>query len=264
MAAEPRDASTVILLRDSDAGPEVFISRRVSGMEFAPGMTVFPGGRVDEGDDDPGVSWSGPSPDWWSERFSVATRRARALVCAAVRETFEECGVLLAATPDGELVRDVGPFVRARRALEAEEITLPEFLAAEGLVLAAGRLRPADHWITPRTEKRRYDTRFFLARLPEGQDADDDTSEVDHTEWIRPEAALAEFAAGGVMILPPTWVQLRRLADAADVDEAMATERAIIPVEPEIVDVDGRPRTVFDGSEDYWDALRRGRPRLFD
>ena len=263
MTAELRDASTVMLVRDASDGPEVFISRRVSGMEFAPGMTVFPGGRVDPGDDDPGLTWSGPAPEWWAGRFSVEPRRARALLCAAARETFEECGVLLAATPDGELVRDVRPYAGARRALENGEFTFPEFLADQGLALATDRLRPADHWITPKFEKRRYDTRFFLARLPTGQDADGDTTEVDHTEWIRPADALAEFAAGSVMMLPPTWIQLRRFASASDVDEAMSADRPITPVEPDIVEVDGKPRTVFDGSGDYWKALQQGHPRMF-
>ena len=91
-----KDASTVMVIRDSDAGPEVFVARRVKGMAFAGGMTVFPGGGVDAADDDPDLAWTGPAPAWWAERLGCDEPRARRLVCAAARETFEECGVLLA------------------------------------------------------------------------------------------------------------------------------------------------------------------------
>ncbi|HEX5402792.1 MAG TPA: NUDIX hydrolase, partial [Pseudonocardiaceae bacterium] len=97
--AVPRHAATVILARDGAAGIEVFLLRRVMGMAFAGGMTVFPGGGVDQRDADASVAWTGPPADWWAERFGCEPGLARALVCAAVRETFEESGVLLAG-PD--------------------------------------------------------------------------------------------------------------------------------------------------------------------
>lgn len=84
-----KDASTVMVIRDSDAGPEVFVARRVKGMAFAGGMTVFPGGGVDSADDDPDLAWTGPAPSWWAERLGCEESRARRLVCAAARETFE-------------------------------------------------------------------------------------------------------------------------------------------------------------------------------
>ncbi|GAB3915097.1 hypothetical protein GCM10029964_127720 [Kibdelosporangium lantanae] len=92
----PKDAATVVLLRDTDTGVEAFLLRRVMGMAFAGGMTVFPGGGVDKRDADTAIAWTGPSAAWWAERFSCDVPLARALVCAAVRETFEESGVLLA------------------------------------------------------------------------------------------------------------------------------------------------------------------------
>src|SRR5574340_1593535 len=102
----PRDASTVMLVRDGARGVEVFLLRRVAGMAFAGGMTVFPGGGVDPSDADAEVEWAGPSVAWWAERFTTDVDRAKALVCAAVRETFEECGVLLAGpTADTEIGR---------------------------------------------------------------------------------------------------------------------------------------------------------------
>src|SRR5699024_2709282 len=96
-----KDAATVVLLRDAPAGPEVFLQRRVAAMAFAAGMTVFPGGGVDERDSDTSVDWSGPGPAVWAQRFGCGESLARALVCAAVRETFEESGVLLAADSSG-------------------------------------------------------------------------------------------------------------------------------------------------------------------
>src|SRR5206468_2840260 len=95
--AVPRDAATVLLVRDRPDGLEVFLQHRVRGMPFAGGMTVFPGGGVDARDADTSIAWTGPQPDWWAARFGCDTGLARALVCAAVRETFEEAGVLLAA-----------------------------------------------------------------------------------------------------------------------------------------------------------------------
>jgi len=254
-----KDASTVMVLRDSDAGPEVFVARRVKGMAFAGGMTVFPGGGVDAADDDPDVAWTGPDPSWWAGRFGCDEPRARRLVCAAARETFEECGVLLADHVDGTPVADAGRFHSSRAELEGHRLSFSRFLAEERLSLAADRLRPFDHWITPVVEKRRYDTRFFLAALPEGQEPDDLTTEVDLTMWARPAELLEDFRAGRSMLLPPTWTQLRHLAQFADVAAALAAERRIVVVEPEVVEHAGGVRVAFDGSDEYWSDFEAGR-----
>jgi 8-oxo-dGTP pyrophosphatase MutT (NUDIX family) len=196
--AAPRDAATVILLRPDAAGmPEVFLLRRSSGMAFAPGANVFPGGSVDAGDLDAGVPWSGPSAEDLGARLGVAPDRARALVCAAVRETFEECGVLFAGPNRGMPVAGApgggpvaagpvaaGPVAAGsvdggldagweadRRALAAHELSLAEMLRRRGLVLRADLLTPWARWITPVAEPRRYDTFFFAAELPPGQRA---------------------------------------------------------------------------------------------
>ncbi len=253
-----KDASTVMVLRDTDRGPEVFAARRVQGMAFAGGMTVFPGGGVDAADDDPDLAWSGPAPDWWAERLSCDVPRARRLVCAAARETFEECGVLLADHVDGSPVADAGRYHASRESLESHEMAFSGFLARESLSLAAGRLRPFDHWVTPAVEKRRYDTRFFLAALPHGQEPDDLTSEVDLTMWARPADLLRSFREGRSMLLPPTWVQLRHLAEFPDVATALAAEPRITPIEPEILDHRGGVRVGFDGSDEYWSDLEAG------
>ena len=102
--AEPRDAATVVLLRPGAAGPEVYLLRRQASMAFAAGMCVFPGGGVDPRDFDADVAWAGPSPAAWASRLGVDEAMARALVCAAVRETFEESGVLLAGPSPSSVV----------------------------------------------------------------------------------------------------------------------------------------------------------------
>src|SRR3954452_14793348 len=140
-------------------------------MAFAPGMYVFPGGGVDLADSDADISWVGPPPSEWAARFGCSEDLARGLVCAAVRETFEESGVLLAGPDEHSIVSDTSAasFQQARLALEAHELTLGAYLADAGLVLRTDLLGAWAHWITPTFEPRRYDTRFFVAVLPEGQ-----------------------------------------------------------------------------------------------
>ncbi|WP_019203933.1 NUDIX domain-containing protein [Tsukamurella sp. 1534] len=230
---QPKDAATVVLVRDGADGVEVFLQRRVQQMAFAGGMTVFPGGGVDPRDGDADIAWAGPEPAWWANRFGTSDRDARQLVCAAVRETFEECGVLLATTPDGA-APDVAALSPARARLEAREFGLAEFLGAEGLVLRADLLRPLAHWITPVNERRRYDTRFFLAALPVGQDADDRTSEVEEAGWTTARRALDGWTSGEHFLLPPTWAQLRAIAEEGTVAGLLAAERVIEPIQPDV------------------------------
>jgi len=137
----PKDSATTMLVRDrASGGIEVFLLRRVAGMAFAGGMTAFPGGGVDRRDADATIAWHGPAPDWWAQRFSVSASLARALVCAAVRETFEESGVLLAGPDADSVVSDTRPYAAARQALVDREVSLAGFLAGAGLVLRAGNV----------------------------------------------------------------------------------------------------------------------------
>ena len=138
-----------MLVRDGAAGVEVFLVRRVRGMAFAGGMTVFPGGGVDPADADADVAWAGPPPSWWAQRFGIDEPRARALVCAAVRETFEECGVLLAGPTSDTVVADTTEYHGSRKRLEGRELTFSAFLAENDLVLRSDLLRPWSRWITP-------------------------------------------------------------------------------------------------------------------
>lgn len=246
--ADVKDASTVVLVRDGADGIEVFLQRRVKQMAFAGGMTVFPGGGVDPRDGEPTMAWAGPEAAWWAERYQVTKARAQQLVCAAVRETFEECGVLLATPADGSAL-DVIALDRHRARLEDRTVSLAGLLAEESLVLRADLLSPLAHWITPPNEKRRYDTRFFVAALPAGQEADDHTSEVDHAGWRTAAGALEDWSAGRCFLLPPTWAQLRAVAGHGTVGELLGAERPIVPIMPDASA--GLSGIRFDGADEY-------------
>jgi 8-oxo-dGTP pyrophosphatase MutT (NUDIX family) len=242
---EPRDAATVVLLRDGGRGLEAFLLHRVTGMAFAGGMTVFPGGGVDHRDAAADIAWAGPSPSEWAQRFNCSESLARALVCAAVRETFEEAGVLLAGPDPGQVVADTARFAGVRRALVNRETSLGQFLADAGLVLRADLLRAWARWVTPEDQPRRYDTRFFVAELPDGQRADGATSEAEAAAWRRPSEALVDCEAGRSRLLPPTWVTLAELAELGELPAVLGASRHIETIMPTIVSGDGRRRVVL-------------------
>lgn len=249
--ATPRDAATVVLLRDGSAGPEVFLQRRVRGMPFAGGMTAFPGGGVDGRDGEASIDWSGPGPDWWARRLGCGTELARALVCAAVRETFEEAGVLLAGESGDRVVTDTSRYERERHALVGKELSLAGMLREHRLVLRADLLVPWANWVTPEMEPRRYDTRFFVTTVPEGQRADSRTGEAAEAYWRAPGDALADWRAGHNGLLPPTWVTLSELAEYDGVASALTAERTIDKVVPKVVRQDGAWRVVLPDQQDH-------------
>jgi 8-oxo-dGTP pyrophosphatase MutT (NUDIX family) len=229
-----RQAATVLLLRDGSAGLEVYLLRRTRGMPFAGGMTAYPGGGVDPRDGDTDVAWVGPQPAEWATAWGCDERLARELVCAAVRETFEEAGVLLAGPADGDaVVPDVSgdDWEAQRQALLARELSMAELLARRGLALRSDLLRPYAHWITPPQETRRYDTKFFSALMPAGQEARDVSGEADEAVWTTPSAALAEHAAGTRPMLPPTIHTLGQLVGFSDAAAALAGSPPA-PLEP--------------------------------
>jgi 8-oxo-dGTP pyrophosphatase MutT (NUDIX family) len=243
--AQPRDAATVMLLRpatpDPAAGPEggsggieVYMLRRQPSMAFAPGAFVFPGGSVDPRDADEKVAWAGPEPGEWGQVFDAPPQLARALVCAAVRETFEESGVLLAGPSAGAVVADTtGPEWEAdRQALLDRSLSLAEMLARRGLVLRSDLLRPWSRWITPAIEERRFDARFFAAALPPLQRTRDVGGEAAEVAWIRPDEAITQGRARQIVLWPPTAVTLAELAACRDVAAALAP-RTVRPVLPE-------------------------------
>ncbi|PKW13783.1 NUDIX hydrolase [Saccharopolyspora spinosa] len=252
--AVPKDAATVMLLRNGATGPEVFLQRRVKGMPFAGGMTVFPGGGVDQRDADASVAWSGPDAGWWAERFGCSPDAARALVCAAVRETFEESGVLLAGADRTTVVGDTSRYADARAALVSREVSLAKFLADEGLVVRADLLRPWANWVTPEREPRRYDTRFFLAALPEGQRADAVTTEAAEAYWATPKQVLEDFEQGRCYLLPPTRVTLSELAECGSLPTAFAAERTLDKILPKLVRRNDRWHAVLPGEPGFKEA----------
>jgi 8-oxo-dGTP pyrophosphatase MutT (NUDIX family) len=238
--AAARDAATIALVRDGAAGLEVYLLRRVAAMAFAPGAYVYPGGSVDADDRDAEVRWAGAPAAEWATAFGTDEPTALALVCAAVRETFEESGVLLAGPSAGEVLPDVSgeEWEAERAALEARQQSLSQLLERRDLVLRADLLRPLAHWITPEAEPRRFDTRFFLAAMPEHQRCRDVGGEADDRVWMRPVDALAS----GLALMPPTRSVLMDLSRFGDVATALAAERTITPVLPKFVLVDGQVR----------------------
>jgi 8-oxo-dGTP pyrophosphatase MutT (NUDIX family) len=221
-------------------GVDVFMLRRSSTMEFAPRMMVFPGGGVDPRDADPSLPWAGPAPAEWGRLLSADEATARELVAAAVREVFEECGVLLAGPDADSVVGDVsGPGWQAARAsLLSRELSLAQMLIGQGLVLRSDLLRARARWITPECEPKRYDTRFFAALMPAGQIADDQTSEADHADWADPGRLLKDYASGSALMLPPTVVCVEQAAVATSVAEFLAAEVQMEPIMPVPVQVD--------------------------
>lgn len=252
----PRDAATVALLREGRAGPEVFVQRRVEAMAFAGGMTVFPGGGVDQRDADRELAWSGPDPRWWGEQFGCTPAVGRALVCAAVRETFEESGVLLAGPDPRTVVAGTAEYADARAELVSRDLSLAEFLTEAGLVLRADLLRPWANWVTPEGEKRRYDTRFFLAAMPEGQRADAVTTEAAEAYWSTPQDVLRDADEGRCGLLPPTRATLSEVAEFDSVAAALDADRALDKIIPKLVRRGGRWHAVLPGEPEYDEEAR--------
>jgi 8-oxo-dGTP pyrophosphatase MutT (NUDIX family) len=259
----PRPAATVMLIRegrDSSSGISVFLMRRHAAMEFAAGTVVFPGGGVDDRDRNAQIAWAGPPPSWWAQRFGIETELAEALVCAAARETFEECGVLFAGPADDPagIVGDASVYRESRLALADRTLSFADFLRRENLVLRADLLRPWANWVTPEAERtRRYDTFFFVGALPEGQRADGENTESDLAGWMTPQAAIAEFEAGRCFLLPPTWTQLDSLAGRT-VADVLAVERQIVTVQPNLeIEGDNWIFEFFD-SDRYHQARKAG------
>ncbi len=254
-APTPRHAATVVLLRNAAHaegaptgtahGTEAFVLRRLASMSFAGGMYVFPGGSVDERDADEhrDVAWVGPEPAEWAGVLDADEQLARALVCAAVRETFEESGVLLAGPDDTSTVdvaTDPEHWAGEQAARLDRSAAMVDVLARNGLALRADLLRPWAHWTTPEIEPKRFDTRFFVAALPAGQTPVHFAGESDRSGWVRPRDAVAQHAAGDMHMLPPTVFTLAEMAEYADVAAVLdaATRRDIRRVLPKIVVTD--------------------------
>ncbi len=218
-AVAPRDAATVILLRDGPSGVSVFMVRRHAKSGFMAGAYVFPGGTLDEADRAPSMLAHVVGRDRGEAARLLGEedgQLALALHVAALRETYEEAGVLHAdgATPDA--------LEAMRRRLLAEEISFAALVPELGVRLRADALTPLSRWITPTVEKRRYDARFFIARAPSEQRAEHDRVEVTAGEWLRPADAIERGARGEIQLPPPTLRTLECLTPFATVDDAIA------------------------------------------
>lgn len=241
--AEPRDAATVILLRPGVSGPDLYLLRRQTSMAFAGGMCVFPGGGVDPRDfDDELVDrglWAGPSPAEWASRLGCDEPKARALVCAAVRETFEESSVLLAGPSRDEVVADTtgDDWEADRVALESRELSLTAFLEKRSLVLRTDLLGAWSGWLTPVFEPRRYRTWFFVALLPEGQVTRDVSTESSSVMWAGALDAVEQVEQEQILMLPPTWLTCLEVGQYADPAAVLASsrERTVEMFMPEVV-----------------------------
>lgn len=230
--ASPRNAATTALLRDAPGGVEVYLMVRSSQLATFAGLTVFPGGSVDPGDFVAAGLWRGPDPAGWP--LTADPDLSLALVCAAVRETFEEVGVLLAEPAAAGPLPTAAVLASDRARLESGEATLPDVLRASGLVIRTDLLRPWVHWITPEAERRRFDTRFFVAGLPAGQEVAAPSGEAVRALWLRPPDALAAVRRGELGMLPPTASTLLELAPFETVADvfAAAENRTIRPIQP--------------------------------
>ena len=256
--AEPvpaRLASSLLLVRPASEGIEVFALRRAGSMAFSAHATAFPGGRVDPADDLPVQLWKGVDLEDWARRLGTDTApeggasdmsalsardAAGRLLAAALRETYEETGVLLAldaatgSPVDPALVGALPEDTRER--LEAHDLAFGDLLTEHGLVPDVAALVPWSRWITPVGGPRRYDTVFFVVRLPEGQEPERLSSEAASHGWSSPEALLTEFRGGAVNLMTPSWWQLRQLSAAmqagTDWADIVALGHAHEPIAP--------------------------------
>jgi len=242
-APVPRPAATLALLRDGADGPEVLMLQRTKAAVFLGGAYVFPGGSLDPADADPRVAkrvLGGPDDE------------ALPYYVAAIRECFEEAGVLLACDQDGRPV----DAARAERLMPFRNESFVRLLEAEDLYLPAGELAFIGHWITAPGRARRFDTRFFLAAAPAGQQGSHDANETVHDVWIRPQEALERAARGEIELVFATRQTLSEFARFASVEEAVHHARSLPAVEPN--------RACWATGKDGPKLFRRADPQYFE
>lgn len=236
----PRDSATVVLLRPGGDAFQVCLLRRAATMRVGAGLYVFPGGTVDAEDVDEAQSclpWIGAQPDQWAVWMGGPREHVASYVYSAVRETFEESGVLLA----GPTTEDQGgPAVTSNGGASAVPPPGRPFatmLTQRGLTVRADLLRPWSRWVTPRTERRRFDTRFFVAVVPADQEPRVASPESDRLAWLTPTEAVERWNAGDLPMALPTSETLRELAvlsRTATLDTILDLRRDLHPVEPTV------------------------------
>jgi len=236
MNKEPTGASTVVLFSDRPAGGyEIFLMKRAEGHTYREGIYVFPGGLLEEADLNPELEactggFKGTRAKIILQEPDIPGSFALGLFMAAIRETFEEAGVLLARDSSGEVLDlsapDAAPrFAVYRREIHQRRLSLVELARQEKLVFAPDLLVPYSHWITPETAPRRFNARFFLATLPAGQKPVHDNIELTGSCWMTPARALAEQSAGRMPMMPPTFKTITELSVFSATEELFAMVR---------------------------------------
>jgi 8-oxo-dGTP pyrophosphatase MutT (NUDIX family) len=210
--AAPEPAATVCLVREDAAGLEVYLTRRQADLMFLGGFHVFPGGKVDPEDCCPGMLSRCRSLD----PGAADPDRAAGFRVAAIREVFEETGVLLT---EGTKPISSARLQESRRELHAGKRSFLSWLEAEDLYLPVDRLFWFAHWITPATSPRRFDTHFFAARMPAGQEAAPFAEEISASGWERPKAAIERWKRGEIKMIPPTLASLDFLSRFSNWEE---------------------------------------------
>jgi 8-oxo-dGTP pyrophosphatase MutT (NUDIX family) len=236
--ADARPAATVMLVRDGADGIEVFMLRRTQDAAFAGGMYVFPGGKLD------------PVDGEGDEAYAIA----------AIRECYEEAGVLLAANDAGQMVADGHPALAHRQGVYDGDIDLRALCRDHGLTPAIDDLVWVSHWITPIGESpRRFDTRFFVAVAPGAQTSRHDDNETIASEWVRPQDALRREVDGELTMMPPTIMNLEFLGTHAKAADVMQSARQLpqpTPIQPiRRRGSAGRFRGISMPGEDDYDEL---------
>ena len=257
VVADPRPASTVVVLRDGMAGPDVFMVRRHEGSVFMGGAYVFPGGRVDAADRDGDASWCDGVEHAVAQLADVDRAEAIAYHVAAARELFEEAGVLVARTADGTMVSLAGAahqrFKQYRGEVHSSASTFRAVMEREGLRLALDAFILFAHWVTPPIDTRQFDTRFFVTRVPPHQWPAHDETETTHGLWLTPARAIADATSGDIVLPPPTWTTLRELERFTTVEAALAWARSrrVVRRQPKLVDEPGRRMLLLPGDPLY-------------
>lgn len=257
-----RPAATLVLARPAADAFEVLLLKRSARSSFMANVYVYPGGAVD--DADTALAESGLIR---ASRASWGDIENRVHAVAAVRECFEEAGVLLARRrEDGALAcPTLEETEELRRALNAGTLSFAEVLRRLEYELDLDDLRYFDRWVTPDFESRRFDARFFFSVVPEGQRAECDRMETVDGRWLRPAQALERYDRSEIILAPPTWATLRDLSRYREADEAMswADAQRPLPLLPHFAEIDGEPTILLPGDPLYPEKFERsGRTRI--
>lgn len=267
-AVPTRPAATVMLVRDAESsGVEVFMMRRTAAAVFAASQYVFPGGKVDDADHAINMEpWCTGRTDATSSGLLQVPAGGLSFWVAAIRECFEEAGVLLARpASSNQIISFDDPEVAARYStyrdeMNAGRLDLGDLCRREDLRLITDAIGYVSHWITPIGPPRRFDARFFIARAPQAQEPLHDDNETVESLWVRPSEALDRFRSGNLAMFPPTAANLEFLADHSSADAALASavahDRTPPPVHPKVkANDDGKVVvTLFPGDAGYDEA----------